>query len=197
MRLFVALDIPKEIRERIKTYMSLLQREVPGVKWVRPEGLHVTLKFIGNTDKMEAIKRELQSVKSVPLEVRFRGAGFFTPRSPRVFWIGVEGLQIAAFAKDIDARLQSIEIPAEEREFNPHLTLAREGSGHPRGDTKDRNKPLMYALRDKIVSSKEWSQPEFGTITAAEFFLYRSETKPEGAVYTKLAGFALKGLDAD
>src|SRR5882762_3533659 len=91
MRLFVGIDITPEIRNRISVYVASLQREFPtvGAKWVKPELLHLTLKFIGESNEPEKIKAALSTIQSPPFEVSFRSVGFFTPRSPRTFWAGV------------------------------------------------------------------------------------------------------------
>src|SRR4051794_20046375 len=90
MRVFVGLAIPDDIRSRILAYMEDLKRIAPNAKWVRPESLHVTLKFIGETKRVEDIKNALAGVRVSQFDVTFGGAGFFTPRSPRVFWVGIQ-----------------------------------------------------------------------------------------------------------
>ena len=87
MRLFVALDIPDEIRARIRTFLEGVRGFAPDVRWVAAESLHVTLKFIGEQpgDKLGAIKGALASLTGDSLEVSFRGTGFFpTAKSARV-----------------------------------------------------------------------------------------------------------------
>lgn len=192
MRLFVGIDIPDEIRARIAAYMLKLERLAPGTKWVRPESLHVTLKFIGNSDQVELIRAALAGVPAKQFSISFRGTGFFTPRSPRVFWAGVQApSELQALAKRVENALVPLGIAKEERDYSPHLTLAREGSGSASGSRSDRNQPKMYTLKTKVEPDPAWSQVDFGTMLATEFFLYQSETKPEGAKYTKLARFAL------
>jgi 2'-5' RNA ligase len=194
MRLFVGLDIAAGIREAIGEYTKKLQRETTGTenKWVRAESLHVTLKFIGESKQPEAIAEELKSVRCAPITMTFGGVGFFTPRKPRVFWAGVEaGAELAGLAADIDTRLSRIGVPKEPHtyeEYQPHVTLARTGSGRPSGRARDYNKSAMYKLQE--VAAKQ-PQPEFGTMTAEEFILYRSETLPGGSRYTALARFPL------
>jgi RNA 2',3'-cyclic 3'-phosphodiesterase len=171
-------------------YTKMLQREPIGIdsRWVRTESLHVTLKFIGESKQPEAIAEELKSVRSAPIIMTFRGVGFFTSRKPRVFWAGVEaGPELAGLAADIDTRLAKIGVPKEPHtyeEYQPHVTLARTGSGSPR----DRNKSAMYKLQEVVAKQP---LPEFGTMTAEEFILYRSETLPGGSRYTALARFPL------
>lgn len=192
MRLFVGIDIPDKIRARLSDYMKRLEAAAPGTKWIRPESLHVTLKFIGNSDKLEEIKHALEQVSGARFEIGFRGTGFFTPRSPRVFWVGVEaGPELRALAALIETALLPLGIAKEARAYSPHLTLAREGSGRPAGARADRTKPKMYELKAQVDADEALREADFGTMQATEFFLYRSETLPEGAKYTKLARFPL------
>ncbi len=192
MRLFVALDIPDSIRSRIATFMEGLRNFAPDARWVTPESLHVTLKFIGEfpDDRLDQLKKALATVGGQPFDVSFRSAGFFAPRSPRVFWIGIEaGYELKALAASVEAALVPLGIPKEERDFTPHLTLARMGSGRPQGSPRDRDKPKMYELKARVEGMRP---PDFGTMTAREFFLYLSKLSPKGAQYTKLERFALK-----
>jgi RNA 2',3'-cyclic 3'-phosphodiesterase len=193
MRLFIGIDIPDDVRGRISAYMQKLEKSVPGTKWVRPESLHVTLKFIGNSDKVEEITRALTTVSGSRFEIAFRGAGFFTPRSPRVFWIGVDGgSELTALANAAEQALVPLGIEKEAREYSPHLTLAREGSGRPSGARDDRSKPKMYDLKSMVEAEAALREVDFGTMLATEFVLYKSETLPEGAKYTSLARFPLR-----
>ncbi len=195
MRLFVGLNITDAIRDALESYTTTLQRELPdkGVKWVRPESWHVTLKFIGESRHAEEIQRALSVVQSPHIAMTFRGVGFFSPKSPRVFWAGIEsGPELASLAEIIDKRLRPLGVSKETHEYEeyqPHLTLARVGSGKPQGSPRDRNKMPMWVLRDKVA---KLPPPDFGTMTADEFILYRSETLPTGPRYTPLARFPLK-----
>src|SRR4051812_44732402 len=143
MRLFVALDIDQAIRERLAAYLAGLKKLVPSVKWVPPESLHVTLKFIGEfpEPRLDEVKRALATVGGQPFQLTFGNVGFFAPRSPRIFWAGIEaGYELKALAAAIDSALTPLGIPKEERDYTPHLTLARSGSGRPQGSRDDRNK---------------------------------------------------------
>src|SRR3954466_1123269 len=192
MRLFIALDIPDAIRARLAAYTTQLEKLVPNVKWVHPESLHVTLKFIGEfpEPRLDELKRALATVGGHPFQLTFRNAGFFTPRSPRIFWAGIEaGYELKALAAAADSALTPLGILKEERDYTPHLTLARTGSGRPTGPASDRNKPVMLELKARVEAMPP---PEFGTMTAREFFLYQSKTAPTGAIYSKLQRFALE-----
>jgi len=185
MRIFIALDIPAEIRARITEYAARLRGYAPEARWSRPEGLHVTLKFIGEVKdaKVEEVKGALGGVKAAPFAVTFESAGFFpTPRSPRVFWIGVHADEaLAQLAAAIDHATHSVGIAREERAFSPHLTLARaaQGGGGPQ-------------LRPLIPLLEAEAAPQFGTMTAREFFLYQSQPQRGGSKYTKLQRFPLE-----
>lgn len=192
MRLFVALDIPDDIRVRLSEFMQRLQRGFPDLKWVRPESLHVTLKFIGESKGIEEIKAALTRVHCEPFELSFRGCGFFQPNSPRVFWIGIETPPLLSqLAKQVDETLKPLGVKVEDFPYHPHLTLARVGSGSPKGDPRDRNQPNMKDLARYLEHSPETAKCDFGSMTAGEFFLYKSELSRGGSKYGKLASFKL------
>jgi len=198
MRIFIALDIDDAIRERIERFMEGVRGFAPEARWVRPESLHVTLKFIGEkpADAVEQIKQALSSVHVQKIELNFRGYGFFpTAKAPRVFWVGIEnGPQLAALAKAVDEATQILGIPLEEHPFSPHLTLARSagGSGSPywrKGDGPSQGpKQGFRLLQEKLAALPT---PEFGTMTAREFFLYKSQLLRGGSRYTKIARFGV------
>ncbi len=195
MRLFVALDIADATRERIARFAHGVQGFAPDARWAKPESLHVTLKFIGERPDpvVGQIKQVLAAVHMEPTEIQFRGYGFFpTAKSARVFWIGMEaGPQLAALAAAVDEQTATLGIPTEERAFSPHLTLARGpgGSGSPRWREGDRPNRAFQRLQEKLAALPV---PEFGTMTAHEFFLYQSQLSPKGSKYTKLARFGFQ-----
>ncbi len=201
MRLFVAIDIEPEIRERIARFMTAMQELAPAARWVNPQSFHITLKFIGEkaAEEAEQIQRALSGIHSPPTTMSFRNTGFFpNPRSARVFWVGIEADQhLAALAVQVDEALSALRIPREEHAFTPHLTLARGGdmrhprggSGRPQGRPGDQPNARFARVQDKLA---KLPPPEFGTMTAGEFFLYESKLSPAGAQYTKAARFALR-----
>jgi 2'-5' RNA ligase len=195
MRIFIALDIDDAIRDRIARFIDGVQGFAPEARWVKPESLHVTLKFIGEQPEpaIESIKQALSTIRAKMAEIQFHGYGFFpTAKSARVFWIGLEaGQELSALAAAIDERMASLEIPKEERPFSPHLTLARAagGSGSPRRQKGDVANPVFRRLQEKLSALPT---PEFGTMTPREFFLYQSQLSPKGSKYSKLAGYALQ-----
>jgi 2'-5' RNA ligase len=189
LRLFVALDIDAEIRARIEDFVRNLQSQVPGVRFVGPETYHVTLKFLGETSKLDAIRERIREVQAAHFDVSFRGTGFFpSAQRPRVFWAGIEaGPVLAALAGNIDAALAPLGFEREKGPYHPHLTLSRKGSGNPR----DRRAPDSTGFQRLQSLLSSMPPPDFGTMTAREFFLYESRLSPAGASYTKLERFTL------
>jgi 2'-5' RNA ligase len=190
MRLFVALDIDGAIRGRIAQFMDGMRGFAPDARWVSAESLHVTLKFIGEwpAERLDELKLALAGVRGQPAEITFSGTGFFpTPKSARVFWIGIEaGPELASLAGALDAATSALGVESEKRAFAPHLTLARTGSGRPQRVSSDRTSPSFRRLQEKLAAMPA---PAFGTMSPREFFLYESKLSPKGAVYTKLASF--------
>ncbi len=195
MRLFIALDLDDSIRERIARFMEGVEGFASDARWVKPESLHVTLKFIGEQPEgaVDRMKQVLAMIRAGAMEIHFRGYGFFpTAKSARVFWIGMEaGPELASLAAIIDEKTVALGIPKEVRDFSPHLTLARAGgvSGAPRRMKGDRPNGVFQRLQEKLAVLPA---PEFGIMTAREFFLYRSQLSPKGSTYTKLERFELR-----
>ena len=196
MRIFVALDIDEGIRQRIRRFMEGVREFAPDARWVQPESLHVTLKFIGEKPeaKVAEIKQALANVGGTAFDFTIRGHGFFpTPKSARVFWIGIEaGKELNELAKEVDEATATAAVPREDHAFSPHLTLARGGgrSGAPgwrKGDALNKN---FAVLQEKLGALPV---PEFGTMTAREFVLFESRLLRGGARYTRIAKFPLRG----
>ena len=193
MRIFIALDIDDAIRERMQRFMDGVRGFAPDARWVRAESLHVTLKFIGEEPEtaVEEVKKLLRAIRGPAIPLMFRGSGFFpTPKSARVFWVGVEAdSELARLAATVDAATSQIGIPKEDHAFSPHLTLARGGkSGSPRRQKADRPNAAFRRLQEKLA---EMPAPEFGAMSAREFYLYESKLSPGGAQYTKLERYPL------
>jgi 2'-5' RNA ligase len=190
MRLFIALDIDEAIQQRLDDYIRTLQPRLPGVRFVRSSNYHITLKFLGEVRDMLAVRECLRHVRSPEFGITLTGVGFFPDsHAPRVFWAGINAPAIAALASGVEEALSVLGFPAE-REFHPHLTLARNGSGRPR-PLRGERPPEAFAQLSAIVASSP--APEFGTMTAREFFLYESRLSPSGPSYYKLEGFTLGG----
>ncbi len=194
MRIFVAIDIDEAIRERLTRFLEGVRGFAPAqeVRWVRPESLHLTLKFIGETgpERAEQIRRALGAVRARTTDFSFKGYGFFpTAKAPRVFWVGVQpGLDFSTLAGGVDAALAPFLSTRERAPYIPHLTLARAGSGRPQRGPGDVPNPRFQKLQEKLAGLPE---PDFGTMTAREFFLFESKLSPAGAEYRKIERFAL------
>lgn len=185
MRLFVAFDLPNDVREALREPIARLKPLCRAARWARPEGMHVTLKFIGHaigdgdTEKLDAARAALAAVKSSePVKIGYRGVGFFPDaRRPRVVWCGVEASpNLAKLAADIERGIEPLGIPSETRAFVPHLTLARFKSPEE-----------VDAL---VRSAAEWVSRDFGSASEAEFHLFESLLKPGGAEYRKIESYS-------
>jgi len=180
MRLFVAIEIELEIRKRIEEFISRWKPHVGGARWVRPEGMHITLKFLGNVanETRSPIELSLAGIRAANFAINVRHIGVFpNPKSPRVLWIGTQaGRELEQLANEIDERMGRLNFQRDKRAFAPHITLAR---------FNDRSKTSSV---NSVLSAP---QPSFGTMTAKEFHLYESKLSPQGSRYTKLASFRL------
>ncbi len=196
MRIFIGIDLDPEVRARIERFLEGVEGFAPDARWVRPESLHITLKFIGEQppERVEAITERLRRVEGSAFEIRATGYGFFpTAKAPRVFWIGIHtGPQLAELAESIDIATAELGVPREDRPYSPHLTLARagagRGSGSPKGRKGDGSNAKFAVLEKRLAGIGEL---DFGTMTANEFILYQSHLSPGGSKYTKLQRFAL------
>jgi 2'-5' RNA ligase len=187
VRLFVALEIPVAVRDNLAAQIKEL-RDLPApladkrLRWVRPENLHVTLKFIGEVEaaKLDGIRSALTAIGvGAPVGLDFRGLGFFPAEEyPRVLWAGLKAWgNLPVLARDIDRALEGQGIARDERAFTPHLTLAR-------FESRGFDEKLRAAIQKN-------SEREFGAFEAREFHLIQSRLKPSGAEYTSLAAFPL------
>jgi 2'-5' RNA ligase len=180
MRLFVALDLPPDVIASLEKLVESL-RPSARIAWSPPANLHITTKFIGwwPDERLDEVKEALAAVpRPGPVEVAVRGLGFFpNARAPRVFWCGVEAPGLEALAADTDRATAALGIESEKRAFSPHLTLARIKERIDLG-------PLRAAI-DALPAAG------FGRFRAESFFLYRSDLRPGGSIYTRLAEFPL------
>lgn len=185
MRLFVALNLPVEVRDRLAAAEDRLRRAQADVSWVRPENVHVTLKFLGETEakRLERIRPALHEVAraGAPFAMGVSGVGSFGGRVPRVVWVGVgEGADpLTQLAGRIEAALARVGVPKERRGFTAHLTLGRVRSA--------RNADALVAALQELHGEA------FGALTATRFDLMQSELRPTGSVYTVLEEFPLGG----
>jgi 2'-5' RNA ligase len=181
MRLFTGLDVPYEMRRNLELLLEHL-KPAARINWSPMTNLHITTKFIGEwpEGRLDELKAVLQRV-AAPGEIRIgiRGIGWFpNPHHPRVLYAGISAPEsLAALARDTEAACGELGAPAEDREFRPHLTLARIKA--PADLTR---------LRETIASLPS---ADFGAFSTSQFHLYESRLNPGGSVYTKLASYPL------
>ncbi|HWQ54716.1 MAG TPA: RNA 2',3'-cyclic phosphodiesterase [Bryobacteraceae bacterium] len=183
MRLFTGFDLPAEVVRSLECVQQQL-RPTARINWSPPRNLHITTKFIGEwpEERLGELKDALAALPPhAPMRIAVRGLGFFpNPRSPRVFWAGIDAPpELAELAAETDRALAALGIPSEKRAFSPHLTLARIKEPLP-----------MEPLREAAAALPS---TDFGEFTADRFWLYHSRLAPSGSVYTKLSEFPLGG----
>jgi 2'-5' RNA ligase len=184
-RSFFAVELSAEIAVEVRKIQGALKEHATGVRWVRPEGIHLTLKFLGEVEQdcIEAIVRKAEgAIQGVgPFTVGIRGGGGFpTVKNPRVIWIGVEDHSgmLKQLQTRIEAGMAELGFTQEKRGFTPHLTVGRLRSGKG-------SKTVAQAI-DAIRTS------DLGSLEVREIILFRSHLKPTGAEYTKLGSFPLE-----
>lgn len=180
MRLFVALELTDEVHTALRELVARLEPAGADLRWVRREGMHLTLKFIGEVPeaKLPLIQEALARVRSAaPVEMKFRGLGYFPhERRPRVFWVGVEAsANLPELAAEVEAALEPLGIARENRPYAPHLTLGR-----------FKTLSRLARLQEEIA---RLPSTEFGRVETAEFALFQSRLSPRGAEYTRLQTF--------
>lgn len=179
MRLFVAVDIPPDVKTALDSFLKPL-RPTAKLSWSRLDHLHITTQFIGEWPeaRLDEIRQALAAVPAHnAIDIAVKGVGWFpNERRPRVFWAGVDGGEpLRTLARETGQALTEIGVPIEEREFSPHLTLARVRESVPLG-----------ALREALRTSA--ARFDFGAFRAREFHLYLSAD----GKYTRLARFPLE-----
>ena len=208
IRTFVAIELNPNLRSALAQLQTRLKSSIPShlppgarMQWVRPDSIHLTLKFLGDTDeaRLGDIERALALVGAsqtrFSLDVGALGV-FPDLRAPRVLWVGLSsqkedqshahgGNQLARLAGDVDQAMATLGYPTENRPFSPHLTLAR---------IKEHAREVGRALADSGVTQQPQS---LGTLPVQAIALMKSELKPSGAVYTRLCEVPLKEATAD
>jgi len=190
VRAFIAVPLPDEILSALGGVQRTLSRNVPegSVRWVRPKGIHLTLKFLGNTplDRLPAIRAALNAVamNAPAFTITIGGAGCFpNPRRPRVIWIGIDEPQgrLVRLHAAIEEALDNAGFPPEGRPFKPHLTLGRVNRRSSHGDAARVGEAVVGAAVNVL-----------GQVKATQVDLVRSILKPTGAEYSTLATFSLQ-----
>jgi len=180
MRAFIAIDLPERIRAELRRRQASLRSASHEARWAQPEGIHLTLKFLGEISDGQArdVSECLKKLERFdPLSIKLKGFGFFPDaRRPRVFWVGVEeSIGLSRLAEQVDEALGGIGFAREERAFRPHLTLARFRA------------PQAQPALQTLVGQQ--GEQELGSFEVSEFFLYESKLSPHGAEYRKVERF--------
>ena len=182
-RLFVAVELPEEWRRALgRLQEGLRARGLAGLRWVRPEGVHLTLKFLGgvpvpHVPRIEAALRAAV-VEPPDLELRLGAPGTFGGPRPRVLWVGVTGdvPELAALQRRVEAALAPLGFAPEGRPFTPHLTLARVPEG------------AAPALRRAVAqATADIRPPRAPAFRVRSVSLMESHLRPGGAVYVRRA----------
>jgi 2'-5' RNA ligase len=190
MRLFVALELPPEACRAAGEVARELKATGADVKWVRPESLHLTLKFLGEVDPArlpevkEALRRACAGAPA--LELGLAGAGAFPgPQRPQVVWLGLEGQtrELGELAGRVEEALAELGFPPEKRAFKPHLTL-----GRLRRKKRGAKAPPAAPLGRALAGLAGWRGPGF---TGGRVSLMQSTLTPSGAVYEPLETITL------
>jgi RNA 2',3'-cyclic 3'-phosphodiesterase len=183
IRSFLAIEFPEEILKGIVVVQDRLKSRIYGdIRWVRPEGIHLTLKFFGDIPPGDVANISSVVEKAAagvdPLALAIGGTGVFPDlRRPRVLWLGMTGdvERLLILQRELEGELQRIGFPREERPFRPHLTLGRIRSSRGMAD-----------LAKVLEKGRAY---DAGRFVAAGLSLFRSELTPRGALYTRLKWF--------
>ncbi len=194
LRAFIAIKLSDELKRQIGSVQAEMKREVSGsaraskggkigkIGWAQPEGIHLTLKFLGDIQEtqVEALREVLHkaAASARPFSLEACGLGAFpNPRAPRVIWLGLHGshddmAELQRLQATVEDCAAGLGFPKEARAFTPHLTLARIRDRAEAGALE----PILTALQDRVV----------GEFAASSVELIKSELRPSGAVYTTL-----------
>jgi 2'-5' RNA ligase len=181
MRLFIALDLPDAVRQALADLIAQLKPKSLSARWVHPESLHLTLKFLGEADpeKLDPIRAALAAIRSAqPVDLHFRALGFFpTEFNPRVLWTAAEASpNLFELVAALEAVLEPLGFPRESRAFVPHLTLARINPGK--------------GVENLVRAADALKSYDFGSASESEFHLFESVLKRSGSEYKKLATYS-------
>jgi len=183
IRTFIAIELAAPILERLGDLQSRMQRDLPPklLRWVRPDGIHLTLVFLGDIplEQADPIAKALGEACAghAPFTVSVAGVGCFPNiRRPRVVWVGVEEPSgaLARLQHGVEQVLVPLGFRPEARAFSPHLTLGRVKGG---------GRQALEALGAYVERAKV----RIGEMEVEAVHLMQSDLRPSGAVYTQLA----------
>jgi len=186
LRTFICIELPETLKSRMEALVAEVRKESrDSVSWVKPANTHLTLRFLGDiarerqADLRAAVEQATAGV--APFSITASGAGAFpNPRNARVLWIGIKGsdLELIPIQKRLERELESAGFGKADKPFSPHLTIGRARQGKA---------PQAAEILSRIGF-------EDLTFEVGEVIVMRSELKPTGAVYTRLATVGLIGL---
>jgi len=194
LRTFIAVELDQELKATLAGIQARLRGAVPprAVRWVQPEGIHLTLKFLGDTslDKVEQVMAALaRAAGEIPaFTVTVGGVGCFPDaRRPRVVWVGVQEPtgSLVRLWQAVESHVAPLGFPTEKRPFNPHLTLGRVQHNASSSEVRDVGQAVA-ALAAAMVGA----QDEMAVSSVAYI---KSDLRPAGAVYTTLVEARLQG----
>lgn len=182
IRTFIAIELSDSVRQNIAELQQELKRDREKISWTKPENIHLTLKFLGDTDetKLDDIANIITDIAGdyQSFNVSVSGLGVFPNfRRPRVLWIGIPNPASALIeiAEKIDTRLAEIGFKKDDRKFSPHLTIGR----------------VKTQLSDRFIEKLKSRAVEAGEFTVHEILIIKSDLHPKGAIYTPLRKIAL------
>jgi len=189
IRSFIAIELPETVRRRLEALTLELKKAEAAVGWVRPESIHLTLKFLGNVspEVIERIKPVLAEIalRSRVFQVQAAGCGAFpNTKQPRIIWVGLRGDSeaISRLQKEVESAMVPFGFEPEGRPFRPHLTIGR---------VKGRQR--LQSLQQILLARQEFTAEPFDV---TELVLYKSELRPDGARYTPLFKAPFSGRPA-
>lgn len=189
LRAFWAIELSEEIRSSLREFQDRIRTHLPPLGWVKPESLHLTIKFLGEIDEedvlsiQQAVKNCIKSCSPFSLQIEGIG-GFPSLKQPRVLWAGVSGqvAELQSLVSQVEEALIPLGFPSESKIFRGHLTLAR---------IKQASRGIGMALaKSKALEEHIF----FGILQVHQLCLFRSELKPTGAVYHRLTEIQLKEI---
>jgi len=184
MRTFVAVDLDPTVKSSLLELISRLSREEADVRWMKKQGMHITLKFLGEVPETK-IPNIINSIRSAcdslnKFQISFKGTGFFPSQSgfPRVLWAGIDqSHDLSTLHQRIEDELGKLDFSSEKRRFYPHLTLGRVKSNRS-----------MAAVLEVLDDHRETN---FGSMQVERTTLFKSTLKPAGAEYNVLSEIQL------
>lgn len=189
LRAFIAIELPAEVQHKLSQIIQKLQGQLPNVpiRWVKPQNIHLTLKFLGEVslNNLEAIKQVLvkEATGFSPFEFSIGELGAFPNlKQPRVIWLHVTSpSELFSLQRAIDLQTERLGYISEERRYSPHITIGRVNR-HADAEDLNRIASVLQKTRSGLVEAVSVS-----TVT-----LFRSDLHPDGSVYTPLAIASLK-----